>query len=64
MRVFYELKKQNSPICYTVYQVRHSRYTNDHYDIYAKTVMNGDEKFEGYNLAFKTIQSAIEFINA
>jgi len=64
MKIFYEIKKQHSPICYTVYQVRKSPYNSDYYDIYAKTVLNGDERFKGYNLAFKTVESAIEFLNA
>lgn len=64
MKVFFEKKKEHSPICYTIYQVRKLPFNSDYYDIYAKTVLNGDEKFKGYNLAFKTIESAIDFLNA
>jgi len=63
MKVFYEIKKQHSPICYTVYQVRKSPYDSDRYDIYAKTVLNGDERFQNYKMAFKTIEGAIEFLS-
>lgn len=64
MKIFYEIKKEHSPICYTIYQVRESKHNSSYFDIYAKTVLNGDERFKGYNLAFKTVESAIEFLNA
>jgi hypothetical protein len=63
MKVLYETRKQHSPICYTVYQVRKSPYDSNCYDIYAKTILNGGERFKGYNLAFKTLESAIEYLN-
>lgn len=63
MKILFEREKRHSPICYTVYQVRKSKHNSDYFDIYAKTVLNGDERFRCYNMAFKTLESAIEFLN-
>ena len=62
MKVLYETKKQHSPICYTVYQVRKSPHNSNCY-IYAKTVGNGSERFKNYNLVFTTLKSAVEYLN-
>lgn len=62
MKILYEIKKQHSPICYTLYQIRKSPYNSNYY-IYAKTVGNGNERFKNYNLVFTTLENAIEYLN-